>query len=133
MFKKPIKVASEEECAYQCLTSCGIDQVCEYFSYEGQYCTLGNFDFQLDDEVFEVEKDCLPPHTIMYKKNKVAEIQDKLVGTDRGDCNGAADNVVLTSGGSVELEPTSNAGNCIFYVFNDNGGSVKLTLTQTVS
>ncbi len=123
---------SEAECAYQCLTSCGINEVCDYYKYEAQLCTLGNLDFQLGPAVFEVDTDCLPLTKIMYNKNKVTDIKTKLAGADRGSCNGAAADIELVSGASVEVEPTATDGNCIFYVYNNNGGTVRLTLTETV-
>ena len=106
--------------------------MCDYYSYIAQFCTLGNLAFQLGPEVFEIEKDCLPLTKIMYNKNKVADIKTKLAGTGRGTCPGAAANIELASGASVEVEPTATDGDCIFYVYNNNGGTVKLTLTETV-
>ena len=106
--------------------------MCDYYSYIAQFCTLGNLAFQLGPEVFEIEKDCLPLTKIMYNKNKVADIKTKLAGTARGTCPGATANIELASGASVEVEPTATDGDCIFYVYNNNGGTVKLTLTQTV-
>ena len=126
-------MASQEECAFQCLTSCGINQECDFFSYQGGFCTLGNLAYQIDNTDLDLDKDCIPPLDIMYNKNKVADIQTKLAGTDRGSCTGGAANIVLTAGGSFEVEPTDTSGDCLFYVFNDNPGSVKLTLTSTVS
>lgn len=68
----------------------------------------------------------------MYNKNKVTDIKTKLAGDDRGTCTGAAADIELASGESEEVEPTATDGDCIFYVYNNNGGTVKLTLTETV-
>ena len=70
LFAKPLTVANEEECAYQCLTSCGVDAVCDFYAFHAGFCALGNLRFQLENEELDLNKDCLPVSKVMYNKNK---------------------------------------------------------------
>ena len=72
LFTKPISVDNEEQCAYQCLTSCGVDEVCDYYAFHGGFCSLGNLKFQLEDDQFSLDLDCLPVSKVMYNKKKSA-------------------------------------------------------------
>ena len=74
LFAKSFELKTEEECAFKCLTSCGINAVCDYYSFYGHLCALGNLDFQLNGATYEIDSDCLPLSKIMYNKNKIAGI-----------------------------------------------------------